>query len=41
MRETKWGSRKLEEAGFEYKYDYKMILSGSLECAKKLCNLLN
>ncbi|XP_019191170.1 PREDICTED: dihydroflavonol 4-reductase-like [Ipomoea nil] len=41
MRETKWGSRKLEEAGFEYKYDYKMTLNGSLECAKKFCNLLN
>ncbi|CAH9097222.1 unnamed protein product [Cuscuta europaea] len=40
-RDIKWNSRKLEDAGFEYKYDYKMILLDSLECAKRFCNHFN
>lgn len=40
-RDTKWGSRKLEEAGFEWKYDHSMILSDSLQCAQRFCSTLN
>ncbi|CAK9165796.1 unnamed protein product [Ilex paraguariensis] len=35
-REISWGSTKLQEMGFKYKYDIKGILDGSLECARKL-----
>ncbi|KAK4483520.1 hypothetical protein RD792_010717 [Penstemon davidsonii] len=37
-RETRWGSRKLEEIGFEYKYDAEKIIEDSLLCAKRLGN---
>ncbi|GER48662.1 NAD(P)-binding Rossmann-fold superfamily protein [Striga asiatica] len=35
-RETSWGSRKLENLGFKYKYDAQKIIHDSLLCAKKL-----
>lgn len=35
-REIYWGSTKLRDMGFEYKYDTKMILDESLKCAKKM-----
>ncbi|KAA8520725.1 hypothetical protein F0562_015003 [Nyssa sinensis] len=31
-----WGSTKLKEMGFEYKYDIKMILDDCLQCAKRM-----
>ncbi|XP_031260367.1 putative anthocyanidin reductase [Pistacia vera] len=34
-REIIWGGTKLIEKGFEYKYDTKMILDGSIECARR------
>ncbi|XP_042063885.1 noscapine synthase SDR1-like [Salvia splendens] len=34
-RETKWGSRKLQEMGFEYKCDADKIIYDSIVCAKK------
>ncbi|KAK9200226.1 hypothetical protein WN944_015423 [Citrus x changshan-huyou] len=34
-REIKWGGTKLEEKGFEYKYDLKMILDDSIKCGRK------
>ncbi|KAL3829739.1 hypothetical protein ACJIZ3_018541 [Penstemon smallii] len=37
-RETRWGSRMLEEIGFEYKYDAEKIIEDSLLCAKRLGN---
>ncbi|KAF5811551.1 putative (3R)-2'-hydroxyisoflavanone reductase [Helianthus annuus] len=33
-REIKWGSKKLEDKGFAYKYSTKTILDDCLECAK-------
>ncbi|XP_076897190.1 NADPH HC-toxin reductase 1-like [Bidens hawaiensis] len=33
-REIKWGSKKLEDKGFVYKYSTNMILDDCLECAK-------
>ncbi|XP_056174552.1 anthocyanidin reductase ((2S)-flavan-3-ol-forming)-like isoform X3 [Syzygium oleosum] len=33
-REIAWGSSKLEEMGFKYKYDLKMILEDSINCAR-------
>lgn len=35
-REISLGSTKLKEIGFEYKFDAKMILDGSLKCSQKL-----
>ncbi|XP_074279689.1 NADPH HC-toxin reductase 1-like [Silene latifolia] len=35
-RKVEWGSTKLVEEGFEYKYDLKMILDDSVECARRL-----
>ena len=35
-RETKWGSRKLEDLGFEYKFDADKIIYDSIACAKRL-----
>lgn len=35
-REISLGSTKLKEIGFEYKFDGKMILDGSLKCAQRL-----
>lgn len=37
-REIKWGSSKLEEAGFEYKYNTQQILSDSLQCFRRISN---
>ncbi|KAI3741348.1 hypothetical protein L1987_59020 [Smallanthus sonchifolius] len=34
-REIKWGSKKLGDKGFAYKYSTKMILDDCLECAKR------
>ncbi|KAJ0914362.1 putative anthocyanidin reductase ((2R,3R)-flavan-3-ol-forming) [Helianthus annuus] len=34
-KEVKWGSRKLEDKGFSYKYSMEMILDDCLECAKR------
>ncbi|TXG63002.1 hypothetical protein EZV62_009996 [Acer yangbiense] len=34
-REIKWGTTKLIEKGFVYKYDTKMILDDCIKCAKK------
>ncbi|CAI9101150.1 OLC1v1038409C1 [Oldenlandia corymbosa var. corymbosa] len=34
-RDIRWGSTKLEEFGFQYKYDAKMILQGSVQCFQK------
>ncbi|PWA89938.1 bifunctional polymyxin resistance protein, ArnA [Artemisia annua] len=33
--EIKWGSRKIEDKGFAYKYSTEMILDDCLECAKR------
>ncbi|GJY64009.1 anthocyanidin reductase ((2S)-flavan-3-ol-forming)-like protein [Tanacetum coccineum] len=33
--EIKWGSRKLEDKGFAYKYSTEMILDDCLECGKR------
>ncbi|KAI6702581.1 hypothetical protein NL676_011717 [Syzygium grande] len=33
-REIVWGSSKLEETGFKYKYDLKTILEDSINCAR-------
>lgn len=33
-REIAWGSSKLEEMGFKYKYDLKMIIEDSINCAR-------
>ncbi|KAH6789283.1 hypothetical protein C2S51_004289 [Perilla frutescens var. frutescens] len=35
-RETKWGSRKLEDLGFHYKFDAHKIIHDSINCAKRL-----
>ncbi|CAI9101149.1 OLC1v1038408C1 [Oldenlandia corymbosa var. corymbosa] len=35
QREIKWSSSKLEERGFQYKYNAEMILQGSVKCFKK------
>ncbi|KAL5984695.1 hypothetical protein ACLOJK_041316, partial [Asimina triloba] len=35
-REVQCGSTKLTDIGFQYKYDMKMTLDGSLDCARKL-----
>ncbi|KAH9615394.1 hypothetical protein KSS87_019633 [Heliosperma pusillum] len=35
-RKVKWGSTKLVDEGFEYKYDLKMILDDSVRCARRL-----
>ncbi|KAI5647149.1 hypothetical protein M9H77_33154 [Catharanthus roseus] len=34
-RDIKWGSSKLEEFGFEYKYGVEKILNDSVECIKR------
>ncbi|KAI7751065.1 hypothetical protein M8C21_001158 [Ambrosia artemisiifolia] len=34
-REIKWGSKKIEDKGFAYKYGTEMILNDCLECVKK------
>ncbi|XP_073128539.1 NADPH HC-toxin reductase 1-like [Henckelia pumila] len=34
-RDTKWGSDLLEKRGFEYKYDWRVVLDESIRCAKK------
>ncbi|KAK1559776.1 hypothetical protein Q3G72_018165 [Acer saccharum] len=39
-REIKWGTTKLIEKGFVYKYDTKMILDDCIKCAKKNGDLL-
>ncbi|KAH6768374.1 hypothetical protein C2S51_013710 [Perilla frutescens var. frutescens] len=39
-RETKWGSRKLEELGFQYKCDADKIIHDSIVCAKRFGNLI-
>ncbi|XP_019054416.1 PREDICTED: dihydroflavonol 4-reductase-like [Nelumbo nucifera] len=33
---VKWGSTKLNDLGFEYKCDIKMIIDHSIQCAKKM-----
>ncbi|PON97541.1 NAD(P)-binding domain containing protein [Trema orientale] len=35
-RDIVWGSTKLKEIGFEYKFNAKMILDGSLQCAQRM-----
>ncbi|GMH00433.1 hypothetical protein Nepgr_002272 [Nepenthes gracilis] len=35
-RNIRWGSSKLNEIGFEYKYNMKMILEDSLHCGRRL-----
>ncbi|XP_074279690.1 NADPH HC-toxin reductase 1-like [Silene latifolia] len=35
-RKVKWGSTKLVDEGFKYKYDLKTILDDSVECARRL-----
>ncbi|WRX11427.1 hypothetical protein QQP08_003914 [Theobroma cacao] len=35
-REISWGSAKLEEVGFSYKCDVKMILEDSINCGLRL-----
>ncbi|XP_047951349.1 noscapine synthase SDR1-like [Salvia hispanica] len=39
-RETKWGSRKLQDLGFQYKYDADKIIYDSIVCAKRLGNIV-
>ncbi|KAL6575654.1 hypothetical protein OROHE_001031 [Orobanche hederae] len=39
-RETSWGSRKLENFGFQYKCDAEKIIHDSLICAKRLGNII-
>ncbi|KAL0464895.1 UNVERIFIED_CONTAM: protein BRI1-5 ENHANCED 1 [Sesamum latifolium] len=39
-RETSWGSRKLEDLGFQYKCDAEKIIEDSLLCAKRLGNII-
>ncbi|GFP91926.1 dihydroflavonol-4-reductase [Phtheirospermum japonicum] len=39
-RETRWGSRKLENLGFKYKYDAEKIILDSVICAKRLGNII-
>ncbi|OMO64334.1 NAD-dependent epimerase/dehydratase [Corchorus capsularis] len=34
-RDIKWGSTRLTEKGFEYKYDLKMIIDDSIKCARR------
>lgn len=34
--EIVWGSTKLKDIGFEYKFDSKVILDDSVKCAKRL-----
>lgn len=34
--EIAWGSAKLKDIGFQYKFDAEMILDESEKCAKKL-----
>ncbi|XP_034709610.1 anthocyanidin reductase ((2S)-flavan-3-ol-forming)-like [Vitis riparia] len=38
-RKIKWGSTKLIEEGFEYKYDTSMILDDSIKCGRKMGDL--
>lgn len=38
-REIKWGSTKMEDAGFAYKHNWKTILDGSVNCAMRLGDL--
>ncbi|CAI9785958.1 unnamed protein product [Fraxinus pennsylvanica] len=35
-RETGWGSKKLEEMGFQYRYDLEKIVEDSLHCARRM-----
>ncbi|GAA0175211.1 dehydratase [Lithospermum erythrorhizon] len=35
-REIKWGSTKLMDKGFQYRYDWKEILDGSVSCTRKI-----
>ncbi|KAL2536413.1 NAD(P)-binding Rossmann-fold superfamily protein [Forsythia ovata] len=37
-RETSWGSKKMEEMGFQYRYDLEKIVDGSLNCARRMGN---
>lgn len=37
--DTKWGSTKLIEKGFEYKCDLKMIIDDSIRCARRTGDL--
>ncbi|KAG8391925.1 hypothetical protein BUALT_Bualt01G0237600 [Buddleja alternifolia] len=39
-RETRWGSRKLEDLGFQYKFDAEKIIEDSLLCAKRIGDLI-
>nr|WET52732.1 oxidoreductase 3 [Callicarpa americana] len=39
-RETSWGSRKLEDLGFQYKCDAEKIMDDSILCAKRLGNIV-
>ncbi|KAI3444439.1 hypothetical protein Pfo_001104 [Paulownia fortunei] len=39
-RETRWGSRKLEDLGFQYKCDAEKTIDDSLLCAKRLCDII-
>ncbi|KAK6137104.1 hypothetical protein DH2020_029157 [Rehmannia glutinosa] len=39
-RQTSWGSRKLENLGFQYKCDAEKIIDDSLFCAKRLGNII-
>ena len=38
-RNIKWGSTKLIDEGFEYKYDANMILDDNIKCARKMGDL--
>lgn len=37
--ETAWGSTKLIDKGFNYKYDTKLILDDCITCARKTGDL--
>ncbi|KAL8499726.1 hypothetical protein ACS0TY_019624 [Phlomoides rotata] len=39
-RETKWGSTKLEDMGFNYKFDAEKIIDDSIICAKRLGSIV-
>lgn len=39
-RETKWGSRKMEDMGFHYKFDADKIIYDSIVCAKRLGSIV-